>query len=66
MMETEGDEEKARRNIEEWGKLHPIGRIIEPEEVANVVAFLASNQASAITGTCIVVDGGLSTKLPTR
>jgi NAD(P)-dependent dehydrogenase (short-subunit alcohol dehydrogenase family) len=66
MMETGGDEEKARRNIEEWGKLHPIGRIIEPEEVANVAAFLASNQASAITGTCIVVDGGLSTKLPTR
>jgi NAD(P)-dependent dehydrogenase (short-subunit alcohol dehydrogenase family) len=48
------------------GKIHPIGRIIEPEEVANIAAFLASNQTSAITGTCIVVDGELSTKLPTR
>jgi NAD(P)-dependent dehydrogenase (short-subunit alcohol dehydrogenase family) len=61
-----GDEERARRIIEEWGRLHLIGRVIEPEEVANVVAFLASNQASAITGTCIMVDGGLSVKLPTR
>ena len=61
-----GDEERARRIIEEWGRLHLIGRVIEPEEVANVVAFLASNQASAITGTCIMVDRGLSVKLPTR
>ena len=36
----------------------PAGRMGTPEEVADVVAFLASERASWITGTCIVVDGG--------
>ncbi|MFH1891065.1 MAG: SDR family oxidoreductase [Candidatus Zixiibacteriota bacterium] len=36
----------------------PTGRIVEPEDVANVAAFLASNQASMICGHFVVVDGG--------
>jgi NAD(P)-dependent dehydrogenase (short-subunit alcohol dehydrogenase family) len=36
-----------------------MGRIGTPEEVANVIAFLASDWASFITGTSLVVDGGL-------
>lgn len=39
-------------------KKHPIGRLGEPEEVASVVRFLASDDASFITGTSILVDGG--------
>ncbi len=42
------------------GKTIPLGRVGEAEEVANVIAFLASDAASYITGTCINVDGGLS------
>ena len=39
--------------------MHPVGRIAKPEEVAEVVAFLASDKASFVTGACYLVDGGL-------
>jgi len=39
--------------------MHPIGRIARAEEVAEVVAFLASDRASFVTGACYLVDGGL-------
>lgn len=42
------------------GKTIPLGRMGESEEVANVIAFLASDAASYVTGTCVHVDGGLS------
>jgi NAD(P)-dependent dehydrogenase (short-subunit alcohol dehydrogenase family) len=41
----------------------PMQRLVEPEEIASAVAFLASDDASAITGTQLVVDCGLTSNL---
>jgi NAD(P)-dependent dehydrogenase (short-subunit alcohol dehydrogenase family) len=38
----------------------PIERLLEPEEIAGVLAFLASDAASGMTGTSVAVDGGQS------
>jgi NAD(P)-dependent dehydrogenase (short-subunit alcohol dehydrogenase family) len=46
--------------IEEWGRSHPIGRIGQPGEVGDLIAFLAGPGASFITGADIKVDGGLT------
>lgn len=42
--------------------IHPIGRTIQPSEIADVALFLGSDEASAITGAGIVVDGGYTAK----
>jgi NAD(P)-dependent dehydrogenase (short-subunit alcohol dehydrogenase family) len=49
--------------IAEWGRLHPLGRVGKPEEVANLVLFLASDEAAFCTGGCYRVDGGLLSPL---
>ena len=44
--------------IDEIRKVHPMGRLGEPVEVARSIAFLASDEASFITGAILPVDGG--------
>ena len=36
----------------------PLGRLAEPAEIADVIAFLLSSRASYVTGTCVEADGG--------
>ncbi|OLC27266.1 MAG: hypothetical protein AUG06_04455 [Actinobacteria bacterium 13_1_20CM_2_65_11] len=43
-----------------WGSVHPIGRIAQPAEIARLVVFLMSDDASFITGASYVIDGGLT------
>lgn len=49
--------------LSEWGGLHTLGRIAQPEEMAQVALFLCSDAASFITGAAIVADGGLTIRL---
>jgi meso-butanediol dehydrogenase/(S,S)-butanediol dehydrogenase/diacetyl reductase len=55
--------EVGGRSKEAMGAQHAIGRILRPDEIANVALFLASDESSAITGAAIVVDGGLTAGL---
>jgi len=43
---------------QDWAKQMPLGRLIRPEEVGALVAFLCGEQAAAITGQAILIDGG--------
>lgn len=49
--------------VSDWGKMHPIGRVGTPEEVAELIAFLASDRASFITGSEYKIDGGMMAAL---
>jgi NAD(P)-dependent dehydrogenase (short-subunit alcohol dehydrogenase family) len=51
------DPSRARREME---ALYPLRRIALPAEIASIAVFLASNEASAITGAMIVADCGLT------
>ena len=49
----------TEEQIKEEGKKLPWGRLASPEEIAEGVAFLASEGASYVTGSCLRIDGGL-------
>ena len=52
------DEPGGAEYLEAIERMHPMGRLGEPAEVASAIAFLASDEASFITGAVLPVDGG--------
>lgn len=58
MTGTEGDDKKFQEAIKAMGANIPLGRIAQPDDIAKVALFLASDAASYMTGTLTIVDGG--------
>jgi NAD(P)-dependent dehydrogenase (short-subunit alcohol dehydrogenase family) len=58
------DYAKEKDVMHKMGRLNPLRRAAQPEELANVALFLASDQASYVNGQAIAVDGGLSSSHP--
>jgi NAD(P)-dependent dehydrogenase (short-subunit alcohol dehydrogenase family) len=52
-------EKTVEETLEDFGKMHPLGRVARVEEVAGVIAFLAGPEASFVTGGEYKVDGGM-------
>lgn len=55
-----------RATIDYWHSNIPMERVIEPEEIGEMVIFLLSNRAAAITGANMVVDGGMTAQLASK
>jgi NAD(P)-dependent dehydrogenase (short-subunit alcohol dehydrogenase family) len=50
-----GSEEEGRAKA---AKMAPLGRVLDPEEIASLAVYLASDEARSVTGQAIVIDGG--------
>jgi NAD(P)-dependent dehydrogenase (short-subunit alcohol dehydrogenase family) len=50
--------EDSRATLSSYGHVHPLGRVAQPEEIAEAITWLASPKASFVTGTILMADGG--------
>jgi NAD(P)-dependent dehydrogenase (short-subunit alcohol dehydrogenase family) len=70
MVRSSAEQFRGDASVDEvvalWGRMHPLGRVAQPVEVARAIAFLLSDEASFITGTLLHVDGGLLAQLSVK
>lgn len=66
-IETAAHQKRAKRSTPQHSEAekaqHPVGRVGRPEDIAGLVAYLASDEAGFITGQRLVVDGGMSARM---
>jgi meso-butanediol dehydrogenase/(S,S)-butanediol dehydrogenase/diacetyl reductase len=63
---SDGDDADIEAAFKRFGEAHPIGRIGEPEELAELIAFLCSDKAGFCTGADYRADGGLTAAIGVR
>ena len=54
------DEEGQKAALEKIRQMPPIGRLGQPIDIANAILFLASDASSFMTGSEVIVDGGMT------
>ena len=64
MTQSVFDYAREAGKIDRVGRLNPLRRGAQPEELAKVALFLASDDASYVNGQAVAVDGGLSSSHP--
>ena len=62
IAERESDDENDKEAEKQFVGLEPVGRFGQPQEIANAVIWLCSDQASFVTGHAMAVDGGFVTQ----
>ena len=60
---SDGTPEGVEKTIANWGTMHALGRVAQPDEIGEAASFLASDAASFITGAELRVDGGLLARI---
>jgi glucose 1-dehydrogenase len=64
MLEIGASAQVPREQIlKEWDEAQPFGRVGQPEEIATVILFAANSENSFMSGSCLVVDGGMTSAL---
>ena len=62
LIDREGIEKNWPEGVNSWKKASPLNKLVDPEDVAKAVIFLASDSSRSITGSTLTVDCGLSVK----
>lgn len=63
-IEIERTKLETANYADTWGRLAPLGRVGPPQDVGQMIVFLASNESSFVTGQTIWVDGGVFSQAP--
>jgi NAD(P)-dependent dehydrogenase (short-subunit alcohol dehydrogenase family) len=58
-LSGQGDVEEGREQLDE---LHPLGHVGEPDDIANGIVYLASDESKFVTGSELVIDGGYTAR----
>ena len=62
LCREQGLDRNAANQHPDWGGAHILGRVADTREIADAILFFVSDEASFITGECLMVDGGYTTR----